>query len=153
MRIDFSAGTQSIQSTAARAATTPPGVSAGARPAPVSTPGPSSRVDVLFGVVNAIAQELRGTIDGAEARRIAGPVGVDPARLRETVDKATAELQRLADEGGRAGESAAALLRDLKTAVTSGPASNAHLQQRIAEQQNLLAQRFGFSGHLLNTWA
>jgi hypothetical protein len=55
--------------------------------------------------------------------------------------------------GGQAGKSAESFLRDLEEALSGSEASNAHLQQLVARQQDKLAAKFGFSGHLLNTWA
>jgi hypothetical protein len=152
MRVDPSAGTRPITATAARAATTPPGVSGGARPAPTRAPGPPSQVDRLFAVVNSVSQELRGAMDGAEAARMSGPVGVDPAQVQRTLAEAKENLQSLMKAGGQAGRSAESFLRDLEDALSGSEASNAHLQQVVARQQDELAARFGFSGHLLNTW-
>ena len=147
------AGTGSIQGAALRAATSPPGVQGPSRAA--ETAGGRSTVDVdqVFRVVHQLGQRLRGTLDGAEAERMTGPVGVDPGLLKGAIADAKENLGSLMERGSHAAESVKALLRDLEGALNGSEASNAHLQGVVAAHQRQLAERYGFSGHLLNTVA
>ena len=144
-----SVGGGSVHAAAMRAATTPPGVSGAIRP--TETAGGRSTVDVdaVFRVVHALSQELRGTLDGAEAARMAGPVGLDPALIQGTIREAKQNHAALLEKGSRAAESLKGFLADLETALSGSEASNAHLQGVIADHQQRLAERFGFTGHLL----
>ncbi len=148
-----SAGSGSVQAAAMRAATTPPGVGGALKP--VETAGGRSTVDVdtVFRVVHALGQELRGTLDGAEAARMSGPVGVDPKLIQRTIAAAKENHSALMEKGSHAADSLKGLLRDLEGALSGSEASNAHLKQIIDQHQRVLAERYGFTGHLLDRLA
>jgi hypothetical protein len=57
------------------------------------------------------------------------------------------------EKGSHAADSLKGLLRDLEGALSGSEASNAHLKEIIDQHQRVLAERYGFTGHLLDRLA
>ena len=137
--INSGAGTQSIQASMVRNATQAPTGSAPS--APITTPRSAAQANVsqLFAVTAELSSQLKGLLDGAEARRVQGQEGIDMNSAAAPIQEMQQQLEELKARGATVGRFAEELSAQVDQVVKGGAGSVNRIAEVVAQTQQRMA--------------